>query len=262
MIKRCIQSFFSWLENLGRGARFTTQSFGEAGIFVLRTIFGPFGLKYLITQLFAVGVLSLVIIIVSGLFIGFVLGLQGYYTLSRFGADQFLGQLLALSMSRELGPVVTALLFAGRAGSALTSEIGLMKATEQLTAMSMMGVDPLRRVIAPRFWAGVISMPILNLIFTAVAIFGGYWVSVHWLGVNNGSFWSNMQAAVDFRADILNGIIKSLVFGFVVTWISVYQGYHCVPTSHGIATSTTRTVVYSSLVILGMDFFLTAMMFG
>ncbi len=250
------------LENWGRSARVNTIAFGEAGVFVLRTIWGPFGFKYLISQLYAVGVLSLVIIIVSGLFIGSVLGLQGYYTLSRFGADQFLGQLLALSMTRELGPVVTALLFAGRAGSALTSEIGLMKATEQLSSMSMMGVDPLRRVIAPRFWAGMISMPLLMIIFTAVAILGGEWVSVHWLGVNGGSFWSNMQASVSFRSDIVNGIIKSIVFGFVVTWISVYQGFYCEPTSHGIAIATTRTVVYSSLMILGLDFFLTALMFG
>lgn len=250
------------LENWGKSTRLKTQHFGEAGIFVLRTILGPFGWRYLINQLYVVGVLSLVIIIVSGLFIGSVLGLQGYYTLSRFGADQFLGQLIALSMTRELGPVVTALLFAGRAGSALTSEIGLMKATEQLSSMSMMGVDPLRRVIAPRFWAGMISMPLLMIIFTAVSILGGEWVSVHWLGVNGGSFWANMQASVSFRSDIINGVIKSIVFGFVVTWISVYQGYHCEPTSHGIAIATTKTVVYASLAILGLDFFLTALMFG
>lgn len=259
---RVINGFLNCLKGWGQWARENTRAFGGSGLFILRTIFGPFGFKYLITQLYSVGVLSLVIIIVSGLFIGSVLGLQGYYTLSRFGADQFLGQLLALSMTRELGPVVTALLFAGRAGSALTSEIGLMKTTEQLSSMSMMGVDPLRRVIAPRFWAGMISMPLLSLIFTAVAIFGGYCVSVHWLGVNDGSFWANMQASVSFRSDVINGVIKSIIFGFVVTWISVFQGYTCVPTSHGIAIATTRTVVYSSLAILGLDFFLTALMFG
>jgi phospholipid/cholesterol/gamma-HCH transport system permease protein len=172
-----------------------------------------------------------------------------------------LGQVLALSIARELGPVVTALLFAGRAGSALTSEIGLMKATEQLSSMKMMGVDPIRRVVAPRFWAGQISMPILMLIFSAVAILGGYWVGVSWLGVDAGSFWNNMQSSVDFHEDILNGIIKSIVFGFVVTWIAVYEGYSCVPTSEGIARATTKTVVYSSLAVLGLDFFLTAIMF-
>jgi len=261
-----LKIFIKILESWGRYFRINflgfCQDFGASGVFVLRTIFGLFGFRYLINQIYAVGVLSLIIIAVSGLFIGFVLGLQGFYTLSRFGADQFLGQLLALSITRELGPVVTALLFAGRAGSALTSEIGLMKTTEQLSSMSMMGVDPLRRVIAPRFWAGVISMPLLTLIFSAVAILGGYFVTVHWLGVNAGSFWSNMQASVNFRDDVLNGLIKSLVFGFVVTWISVYQGYTCHPTSQGIAIATTKTVVYSSLAILGLDFFLTALMFG
>lgn len=251
-----------WIISLGRSTRELTGKIGSSGIFVFRTIFGPFGFGYFLEQLFVIGVLSLAIILVSGLFIGFVLGLQGYYTLSRFGADQFLGQLLALSITRELGPVVTGLLFAGRAGSALTSEIGLMKATEQLASMRMMGIDPLRRIIAPRFWAGQISMPLLTIIFSAVAVIGGYWVCVHWLGVNDGSFWSNMQASVSFQDDVVNGVIKSIVFGFVVTWISVFQGYTCVPTSEGIARATTRTVVYSSLAILGLDFFLTALMFG
>lgn len=252
----------NWIAGLGRWARLTTAEFGVSGVFILRTLFGPFGIKYLVNQLYSVGVLSLAIIIVSGVFIGSVLGLQGYYTLSRFGANQFLGQLLALSIVRELGPVVTALLFAGRAGSALTSEIGLMKATEQLSSMQMMGVDPLRRVIAPRFWAGLISMPLLMLIFSMLAVLGGYLVVVHWLGVSAGPFWSNMQASVNFSSDVVNGVIKSIVFGFVVTWISVYQGFACTPTSAGIARATTRTVVYSSLAILGLDFFLTALMFG
>lgn len=252
----------NWIGSLGRWVRLATAEFGVSGIFILRTIFGSFGIKYLVNQLYAVGVLSLAIIIVSGVFIGSVLGLQGYYTLSRFGADQFLGQLLALSIVRELGPVVTALLFAGRAGSALTSEIGLMKATEQLSSMQMMGVDPLRRIIAPRFWAGVISMPLLMIIFSMLAVLGGYFVVVHWLGVSAGPFWSNMQASVDFRSDVLNGVLKSIVFGVVVTWIAVYQGYACTPTSAGIAKATTRTVVYASLAILGLDFFLTALMFG
>ena len=246
---------------LGNRAMALVFALGASGVFLLRTIFGSLSFRDLMKQLYMVGVLSLAIIVVSGAFIGFVLGLQGFYTLSRFSADSALGQLVALSIVRELGPVVTALLFAGRAGSALTSEIGLMKATEQIPALQMMGVDPLRRIIAPRFWAGQISMPILMFVFSAVAILGGYWVGVSWLGVDGGSFWNNMQSSVDFYDDILNGLIKSIVFGFVVTWIAVYQGFFCVPTSEGIAKATTRTVVYASLAILGVDFFLTALMF-
>lgn len=242
------------------GISFCTE-FGQSGIFIARTIFGPVPWANFVQQLYAVGVLSLVIIVVSGLFIGFVLGLQGYYTLARFNASEALGQLLALSIVRELGPVVTALLFAGRAGSALTSEIGLMKATEQLSSMQMMGVDPLRRVIAPRFWAGFVCLPVLALIFNAVSILGGFWVGVKWLGVNGGAFWSNMQGSVSFTDDVLNGVIKSIVFGAAVTWIAVYQGFACVPTSSGIAKATTRTVVYSSLMVLALDFLLTAVMF-
>ena len=219
------------------------------------------GFLRLVRQLYSVGVWSLIIIILSGVFIGMVLGLQGYTILVKFGAEQALGQMIALSLVRELGPVMTALLFAGRAGSALTAEIGLMKATEQLSSMEMMGVDPLKRIIAPRFWAGQISMPILALIFNAVAVIGGYCVGVEWLGVDNGSFWSNMQNAVDFRSDIVNGIIKSLVFGVSTTWIAVFQGMDCLPTSEGISRATTNTVVFASLVILGLDFFLTAIMF-
>jgi phospholipid/cholesterol/gamma-HCH transport system permease protein len=196
------------------------------------------------------------------LFIGMVLGLQGYTILVKFGAEHALGQLIALSLVRELGPVVGALLFAGRAGSALTAELGLMKTTELLSSMEMMGIDPLRRVVAPRFWAGQISMPVLALIFNCVAILGGYTVGVEWLGVDTGAFWANMQSAVDFYADVVNGIIKSVVFGTVVTWIAVFQGVDCLPTSEGIGRATTRTVVYSSLAILGLDFFLTAVMFG
>jgi len=237
---------------------------GSSGIFLARTLvrkprFSK-GFPLLVDQLYFIGVLSLVIIVVSGLFIGMVIGLQGYNTLQRFGAQAELGSLVALSIVRELGPVVTALLFAGRAGSALTAEIGLMRATEQLASMEMMAVDPLWRVISPRFWAGVICMPILAMIFGMVAIYGGYLVGVDWLGLDVGTFWSNMQAAVDFRVDVLNGIIKSLVFGFVMTWIAVYQGYFSLPTSAGISRATTKTVVYSSLAVLGLDFMLTAMM--
>ena len=187
---------------------------------------------------------------------------RGYTILTDYGSEQALGQMVALSLTRELGPVVTALLFAGRAGSALTAEIGLMKATEQLASLEMIGVDPLRRVIAPRFWAGVTSLPILSLIFVSVGCLGGALVGVSWLGVDSGSFWSNMQASVDFWDDVFNGMIKSVVFAVVVTWIAVYQGYDLVPTSEGIARATTRTVVYSIFGRAWLDFFLTAVMFG
>ena len=191
-----------------------------------------------------------------------VLALQGYNILIKFDTTAQLGQLVALSVVRELGPVITALLFAGRAGSALTAEIGLMQATEQIASMEMMAVDPLWRIITPRFWAGVISMPVLTLIFNAIAVFGGFLVGVKWLGIDSGQFWSNMQASVSFNTDVLNGIIKSFVFGIAVIWISVYQGYYTVPTSLGISRATTKTVVYSSLAILGLDFVLTASMLG
>jgi len=202
------------------------------------------------------------IIVVSGLFIGMVLGLQGYTILVDFASEDAVGQMVALSLVRELAPVVTALLFAGRAGSAITAEIGLMKATEQLASLEMIGVDPLRRIVAPRLWAGFISMPLLSMIFAIVGIYGGAVVSIDWLGVYSGSFWSVMQSSVDFYDDVLNGVIKSLVFGFVITWIAVYQGLESIPTSEGISQATTRTVVYSSLMILALDFVLTALMFG
>jgi phospholipid/cholesterol/gamma-HCH transport system permease protein len=216
----------------------------------------------LIQQLYSVGVRSLAIIIVSGLFIGMVLSLQGYLVLSDFGAETSLGQMVALSLLRELGPVVTALLFAGRAGSALTAEIGLMKATEQLSSLEMMAVDPLRRVIAPRFWAGVIAMPLLAVIFMLVGIWGGELVGVDWKGIDHGSFWSVMQASVDLGYDVGNALIKSLVFAIAVTWIALFNGYDATPTSEGISRATTRTVVHSSLAVLGLDFVLTALMFG
>ncbi|MGR5064821.1 lipid asymmetry maintenance ABC transporter permease subunit MlaE [Photobacterium sp. DNB22_13_2] len=216
----------------------------------------------LLRQLYSVGVLSVAIILVSGLFIGMVLSLQGYIVLVDFGAETSLGQMVALSLLRELGPVVTALLFAGRAGSALTAEIGLMKTTEQLSSMEMMAVDPLRQVIAPRFWAGVISMPLLTVLFCAVGIWGGQLVGVDWKGIDYGSFWSVMQSSVDLGYDIGNSIIKSVVFAITVTWIAVFNGYDAVPTSEGISRATTRTVVNSSLAVLGLDFVLTALMFG
>lgn len=248
-----------------RGLSFL-ESLGAASLFLLKSLPMPLRralwLRLLVEQLYYVGVFSLAIICCSGLFVGMVLGLQGYTTLVKFGAEQAIGQLVALSLVRELGPVVSALLFAGRAGSALTAEIGLMKATEQLESLQLMAVDPLRRIIAPRFWAGLFAMPLLAVIFSAIAIVGGYFVAVEWLNVDGGAFWGNMQASVDFSEDILNGVIKSVVFGFLITWVAVFQGYDCVPTSEGIGVATTRTVVYSSLAILGADFVLTAVMFG
>lgn len=254
------------IQRFGRYGMSICAGIGRAGIILYRTLWRKPKLiqsfSLLIEQIYSVGVLSLLIIIVSGIFIGMVVGLQGYNILVKFGADVALGQLIALSVVRELGPVVSALLFAGRAGSALTAEIGLMKATEQLDGMEMIGVDPLWRIVAPRFWAGVICMPLLAIIFSAVAILGGHAVGVDWLGVDGGTFWANMQSAVEFHGDVLNGIIKSVVFGIAITWVAIYQGYDCVPTAEGIGRATTRTVVYSSLLILGLDFILTAMMMG
>ena len=212
-------------------------------------------------QIHFIGNYSLVIIGVSGLFVGFVLGLQGYYTLNRYGSEQALGLLVALSLVRELGPVVTALLFAGRAGTSLTAEIGLMKAGEQLTAMEMMAVDPLKVVIAPRLWAGIIAMPVLAAIFSAIGVLGGYVVGVLMIGVDAGAFWSQMQGGVDAWRDVGNGVIKSIVFGFAVTFIALFQGYEAQPTPEGVSRATTRTVVISSLLVLLLDFLLTAWMF-
>ncbi|MDO8348319.1 MAG: lipid asymmetry maintenance ABC transporter permease subunit MlaE [Rugosibacter sp.] len=218
-------------------------------------------LNLTLREIYFTGVLSLIIILVSGLFVGMVLGLQGYDTLQRYGSTEALGILVALSLVRELGPVVAALLFASRAGSAITAEIGLMKATEQLSAMEMMAVDPIARVVAPRFWGGVVSMPLLAALFSAMGIFGGYLVGVQLIGVDEGSFWSQMQASVDFRQDILNGVIKSFVFGIIVSWVAVFEGYDADPTAEGVSGATTRTVVTSSLAILAADFILTAFMF-
>lgn len=251
---------------LGRSALDFFQRLGRGHILFFNILSGLHSLlprfSLVIQQVFSVGVLSLIIIVVSGLFVGMVLGLQGYNTLVDFGAEESLGVVVALSLVRELGPVVTALLFAGRAGSALTAEIGLMKATEQLSAMEMMAVDPIRRVLAPRFLAGVISMPLLAAIFSAVGVLGGYFVGVGLLGVDDGAYWAQMQAKVDMYDDIYNGVIKSLVFGVVVTWIAVFEGYDTLPTSEGVSRATTRTVVHSALAILGLDFILTALMFG
>jgi phospholipid/cholesterol/gamma-HCH transport system permease protein len=239
---------------LGYASRFFGLTIASSG-----TTFRRF--RLLTRELYYTGVLSLIIILVSGLFVGMVLGLQGYYTLQTYGSESALGVLVALSLVRELGPVVAALLFASRAGSAMTAEIGLMKATEQLAAMEMMAVDPIARVVAPRFWAGVISMPLLAALFSAMGVFGGYLVGVVLIGIDEGSFWSQMQAAVDFQNDILNGVVKSFVFGVAVTWISLFEGYDAPPTAEGVSGATTRTVVTSSLAILALDFLLTSFMF-
>ena len=215
----------------------------------------------IVKELFSSGVMSLIIIMVAGMFVGMVLGLQGYETLKRYGSESALGSLVALSLVRELGPVLAALLFASRAGSAMTAEIGLMKATEQLSAMEMMAVSPIARVVAPRFWAGVISMPLLAALFSVMGVFGGYVVGVVLIGVDEGSFWSQMQGAVDFKQDILNGVLKSIVFGVAVTAIALFEGYDAPPTAEGVSGATTRTVVQSSLAILILDFILTAFMF-
>jgi phospholipid/cholesterol/gamma-HCH transport system permease protein len=212
-------------------------------------------------EVYVSGVLSLLIILVSGLFVGMVLGLQGYETLQRFGSTEALGIMVALSLTRELGPVVAGLLFASRAGSSVTAEIGLMKATEQLKAMDMMAVNPIARVVAPRFWGGVISMPLLAALFSSMGVLGGWLVGVVFIGVDDGAFWSQMQAGVDFRYDIVNGVIKSFVFGIAVSLIAVFEGYDSVPTAEGVSRAITRTVVTSALTILALDFVLTSFMF-
>lgn len=241
-------------------------SFGRASTMLFNTLAGKPAFRQhwplLLEQFYILGGLSLVIIIFSGLFIGMVLGLQGYLILTTYNAETSLGIMVALSLLRELGPVVTALLFAGRAGSGLTAELGLMKATEQLSSLEMMAVDPLRCIVAQRFWAGVISMPLLTIIFVAVGIWGCSIVGVDWKGIDNGFFWCGMQGTVDWNRDLLNCIIKSIVFAVIVTWIALFNGYDAIPTAEGISRATTRTVVHSSFSVLGLDFILTALMFG
>ena len=244
----------SWLANLGYGARLFLRLLATLGSCLRR-----FGLVR--DQIYFLGNYSLVIIAISGLFVGFVFGLQGYYTLLRFGSTEALGQLVTFTLVRELGPVVTALLFAGRAGTSLTAEIGLMKAGEQISVMEMMAVDPVRRILAPRIWAGVIAMPLLAAVFSAMGVIGGWVVGVLMIGVDAGSFWSQIQGSVDVWRDVGNGIIKSIVFGFTVTFIALLQGYEAQATPEGVASATTRTVVVASLMVLGLDFILTAMMF-
>ncbi len=256
----------SSLQRLGRMTLRFFARLGRGNLFMLRVLAGmPSVLprfRLLVAQVYHVGFLSLPIIVVASLNVGMVLGLQMYNTLVDFDAESALGPVVALSLVRELGPVVAALLFAGRAGSALTAEIGLMKATEQLSGMEMMAVDPVRRIVAPRLLAGIFALPLLAILFSAVGIGGGYFVGVGLLGVDEGAFWSQMQDKVDWREDVLNGIIKSAVFGVVVTWIAVFEGYEAEPTAEGVSQATTRSVVFSSLAVLGLDFVLTAFMFG
>jgi len=254
LVRRLGAATIGGVGRLGYAARF----------FVAVVAHSPAALRRLqltLREIYFSGVLSLIIILVSGLFVGMVLALQGYDVLTRYGADDSLGVLVALSLVRELGPVVAGLLFASRAGSAITAEIGLMKATEQISAMEMMAVDPLARVVAPRFWGGVVSMPLLAALFSTMGVFGAYLVGVRLIGIDAGAFWGNMQSAVDFRDDIVNGVIKSFVFGAAVSLIAVFEGYDAKPTAEGVSTATTRTVVESSLAILALDFVLTVFMF-
>ncbi|MCF6202399.1 MAG: lipid asymmetry maintenance ABC transporter permease subunit MlaE [Methylococcaceae bacterium] len=255
-----------FFEKIGKKTLASFSKLGRATFFLIQVIKACLSVflrpKLLLAQLYSIGVLSFMIITISGLFVGMVLGLQGFYILSDFGAEETLGLMVAASLVRELGPVISALLFAGRAGSALTAEIGLMKTTEQLSGMEMMAVDPIKRVIAPRFLAGFISMPILTTLFSSIGVIGGQIVGVIILGVDEGSYWSQMQANIDFQGDIINGVIKSIVFGVVISWIALFEGYDTIPTSEGVSRATTRTVVNSAFAILGLDFILTALMFG
>lgn len=265
MIKSTLAiKFIRLLQGIGR--RFTDRIWhlgAGARLFFLTIIYSGESFRRFhltIREIYFTGVMSLLIIVVSAFFVGMVLALQGYYTLQKYGSSEAIGVLVALSLLRELGPVVTALLFAGRAGTAITAEIGLMKATEQLSAMEMMAVSPIARVVAPRFWAGVISMPILATLFSMVGILGGYLVAVPVIGVDEGAFWSQMQANVDIHMDIVNGLIKSVVFGVACTMIALFEGFDAPPTAEGVSRATTRTVVTSSLTVLGLDFVLTSFM--
>ncbi len=254
-----------FLQRFGRSWIDMVQRLGRASVFLLHMLGALISLlgrpSLLVRQLHANGVMTLSIVLVSGLFVGMVLALQAYNTLIDFGQENRVGTLVALTLVRELGPVVTGLLFAGRAGSAMTAEIGLMKATEQLSGLEMMAVDPYKRVFAPRFLAGFIALPMLAAMFSAVGVMGGHLVGVEVLGVDASAYWSQMQNATSFVDDVCNGLIKGLVFGFVVSWIAIFEGADCIPTSEGVSSATTRTVVYSSLAILALDFLLTAVMF-
>lgn len=255
----------AYVRSVGQISLWVVQTAGRCCLLLWRTVWGkphPKLLPLVVEQTFQLGILSLPIILTSGLFIGMVLGLQGYNVLVDYAAEESLGSMVALSLLRELAPVVGALLFAGRAGSALTAEIGLMQSTEQLASMEMMAVSPLKRVIAPRFIAGIIALPLLTLFFNVIAIWGGYLIGVSWMGIDGGAYWSVMQGSVDYLPDVGNGIIKSIVFAIIVTWVALYNGYYVVPNAQGISRSTTQTVVVSSLLVLAMDFVLTVFMFG
>jgi phospholipid/cholesterol/gamma-HCH transport system permease protein len=256
----------NWLASIGSAVIDSVRALGHNALFfleLLRTL--PAALRrpyFAVAQVHALGNLSLLVILSSGLAVGFVLALQTYYALATYGAADSVGLVVNLSLVRELGPVVTALLFAGRAGTSLTAEIGLMKAGEQLAAMELMAVDPKSRVLAPRFIGGIVAMPVLALLFSAVGIMGAYIVGVQMIGLDPGNFWSIMENGVDVRRDLGNGIIKSIVFGVICSFVAVYQGYEAKPTPEGVARATTRTVVISSLSVLAMDFLLTALMFS
>lgn len=244
----------AFIRELGRVTLFLCQILGKSG-----ALFSRFRLA--VRQMYFAGVLSVLIIAVSGLFVGMVLGLQGYTQLAKFNSADALGFMVGAALLRELGPVLAAILFASSAGGAMTSEIGLMKTTEQLEAMNVMAVDPVARVVVPRFWAGVLSMPLLASVFNVAGLYGAYLIGVQWLGLDSGVYWSQMQSNMTFSYDVLNGLIKSFAFGIAVTLIAVYQGFHCIPTSEGILRASTRTVVASALTVLAIDFVLTAWMF-
>ena len=255
----------AYVRFVGRFSLGFMQTIGRCCFMLRHTVWGkPHAqlIPLMIRQIFQLGILSLPIILTSGLFIGMVLAFQGYNVLVDYSAEESLGSMVALSLLRELAPVVAALLFAGRAGSALTAEIGLMQSTEQLASMEMMAVSPLKRVIAPRFFAGIIALPMLTLFFNVIGIWGGYLIGVSWMGIDGGTYWSVMQDSVEYLPDIGNGLIKSVVFAILITWIALYNGYHVVPNALGISKSTTQTVVVSSLLVLAMDFVLTVFMFG
>lgn len=256
---------FDYVCFVGRVSLAVTHTVGRCCLMLWKTLCGKPHAKLFplfVGQLFQLGILSLPIILTSGLFIGMVLSLQGYYVLVDYAAEQSLGSMVALSLLRELGPVVAALLFAGRAGSALTAEIGLMQSTEQLASMEMMAVSPLKRVIAPRLLAGIVALPLLTLFFNVVGIWGGYLIGVSWMGVDGGAYWSVMQGSVDYLPDVLNGVLKSVIFAVLITWVALYNGYYVVPNAQGISKATTQTVVVASLLVLAMDFILTVFMFG
>ena len=259
------QWFINYLQSIGAFTVQLIQQIGQSAMMLYRTLFTkphPKLFQLFIQQMYQLAILSLPIIVTAGLFIGMVLSLQGYYVLVDYAAEESLGSMVALSLLRELGPVVAALLFAGRAGSALTAEIGLMQSTEQIASMEMMAVSPLKRVIAPRLLAGIVALPLLTLIFNVVAIWGGYIIGVTWMGIDGGAFWSVMEGSVNFGPDVLNGLIKSIVFAFIVTWVALFNGYHVVPNALGISKATTKTVVLASLLVLGIDFLLTVIMYG